>query len=240
MIVVDNFAGLVLSLFPGIGLLDRAFEEAGFCVVRGPDLLWGGAVERFHPPLGRFDGIIGGPPCQKHSTASAIRGTEAVDLIPEFMRVWDEAGRPWSVMENVTGALNHPAIPVDWHPARLRDWDCGGLTSRKRFFWTWPFMVLDPPPRPGDPSHSVMATTWKRGKSASQYVLDKGFLPGDLPIAEYGRLQGAEDIAQQLIDHHASKAFSVHCLGNGVPLAMGRYVASAARTYVDQQRERAA
>jgi site-specific DNA-cytosine methylase len=26
---------LVLSLFPGIGLLDRAFEEAGFCVVRG-------------------------------------------------------------------------------------------------------------------------------------------------------------------------------------------------------------
>ena len=27
---------LVLSLFPGIGLLDRAFEEHGFCVVRGP------------------------------------------------------------------------------------------------------------------------------------------------------------------------------------------------------------
>jgi hypothetical protein len=32
---------LVLSLFPGIGLLDMAFEEEGFCVVRGPDLLWG-------------------------------------------------------------------------------------------------------------------------------------------------------------------------------------------------------
>jgi len=28
---------LVLSLFPGIGLLDRAFEEEGFCIVRGPD-----------------------------------------------------------------------------------------------------------------------------------------------------------------------------------------------------------
>lgn len=35
---------LVLSLFPGIGLLDMAFEEEGFCVVRGPDLLWGGDV----------------------------------------------------------------------------------------------------------------------------------------------------------------------------------------------------
>jgi hypothetical protein len=42
---------LVLSLFPGIGLLDLAFEEEGFCVVRGPDLLWGGDV-RSLPPAG--------------------------------------------------------------------------------------------------------------------------------------------------------------------------------------------
>ena len=39
---------LVLSLFPGIGLMDRAFEEEGFCVVRGPDLLWGGNIKTFH------------------------------------------------------------------------------------------------------------------------------------------------------------------------------------------------
>lgn len=60
-------SGLVLSLFPGIGLLDMAFEEEGFCVVRGPDLLWGGDIRRFHPPSGRFDGVIGGPPCQRFS-----------------------------------------------------------------------------------------------------------------------------------------------------------------------------
>lgn len=41
-------SGLVLSLFPGIGLLDMAFEAEGFCVVRGPDLLWGGDIRRFH------------------------------------------------------------------------------------------------------------------------------------------------------------------------------------------------
>jgi DNA (cytosine-5)-methyltransferase 1 len=58
---------LVLSLFPGIGLLDRAFEEVGFCVVRGPDVLWGGDIHRFRPPAGRFDGVIGGPPCQAFS-----------------------------------------------------------------------------------------------------------------------------------------------------------------------------
>lgn len=57
-------ASLVLSLFPGIGLLDMAFCEEGFCVVRGPDLLWGGDIRKFHPPAGRFDGVIGGPPCQ--------------------------------------------------------------------------------------------------------------------------------------------------------------------------------
>ena len=41
---------LVLSLFPGIGLLDMAFEEEGFTVVRGPDSLWGGDIKRFHAP----------------------------------------------------------------------------------------------------------------------------------------------------------------------------------------------
>lgn len=51
---------LVLSLFPGIGLLDMAFEEHGFTVVRGPDILWGGDIHKFTPPSGKFDGIIGG------------------------------------------------------------------------------------------------------------------------------------------------------------------------------------
>src|SRR6185436_8832391 len=55
-----KMSGLVLSLFPGIGLLDMAFEEEGFCIVRGPDLLWGGDIRKFHPPAGRFDGVIGG------------------------------------------------------------------------------------------------------------------------------------------------------------------------------------
>lgn len=65
---------LVLSLFPGIGMLDMAFEEAGFCVVRGPDLLWGGDVRQFGPPAGKFDGVIGGPPCQFASSMSRLTG----------------------------------------------------------------------------------------------------------------------------------------------------------------------
>ncbi len=60
---------LVLSLFPGLGLLDMAFEQAGFCVVRGPDVLWGGDVRRFHPPAGRFEGVIGGRPVNRSAAS---------------------------------------------------------------------------------------------------------------------------------------------------------------------------
>jgi DNA (cytosine-5)-methyltransferase 1 len=101
---------LVLSLFPGIGLLDQAFEELGFCIVRGPDLLWGGDIKKFHPPPGKFDGVIGGPPCKAHSSLSYIvrarYGDAAVaeDLIPEYERCVGEAQPRWFLMENTPRA----------------------------------------------------------------------------------------------------------------------------------------
>lgn len=101
--------GLVLSLFPGVGLLDMAFEEEGYCVVRGPDMLWGGDIRRFHPPAGRFDGLIGGPPCQSFSSLAHLvraNGHEPKfgNLIPEFVRCVREAGPQWFLMENVRQA----------------------------------------------------------------------------------------------------------------------------------------
>lgn len=98
---------LVLSLFPGIGLLDRAFELEGFCVVRGPDLLWGGDIKTFHPPAGVFDGVIGGPPCKKFTGMANFAHRwkhQPEDLIPEYCRVVDEARPDWFVMENVPTA----------------------------------------------------------------------------------------------------------------------------------------
>lgn len=94
---------LVLSLFPGIGLLDLAFELEGFCVVRGPDVLWGGNVLDFHPPAGKFDGIIGGPPCQAFSQMRHLNphaGKKHGNLIPEFERCVFEAQPEWFLMEN--------------------------------------------------------------------------------------------------------------------------------------------
>jgi DNA (cytosine-5)-methyltransferase 1 len=100
---------LVLSLFPGIGLLDRAFEDEGFTIVRGPDLLWVGDIRSFHPPAGRFDGVIGGPPCQMFSRlANLIRAQGRTprygNLIPEYERVVAAAEPGWFLMENVPEA----------------------------------------------------------------------------------------------------------------------------------------
>jgi DNA (cytosine-5)-methyltransferase 1 len=102
-------ADLVLSLFPGIGLLDRAFEEEGFCVVRGPDVLWGGDIHDFHPPAGRFEGVIGGPPCQTFSSLANLVRAKGLEprfgnLIPEFERVVALAASAWFLMENVPAA----------------------------------------------------------------------------------------------------------------------------------------
>lgn len=101
--------GLVLSLFPGIGLLDMAFEADGFTVVRGPDCLWGGDIRAFHPPAGKFDGIIGGPPCQMFSSLAHLlkasgRKTRFGNMIPEYERCVDEAQPAWFLMENVRAA----------------------------------------------------------------------------------------------------------------------------------------
>lgn len=146
---------LVLSLFPGIGLLDMAFELEGFCVVRGPDVLWGGDIRRFHPPAGKFDGVIGGPPCQAFSRlAHMVRhnGYEPKfgNLIPEFERVVSEAQPTWFVMENVPDAPtaqplgyatwstllnNRQCFDEDGKPAtqnRVRRWTFGDRRTGKR------------------------------------------------------------------------------------------------------------
>ncbi len=97
---------LVLSLFPGIDFLGRAFETEGFCVVSGPDVVWGRDVRTFHPPAARFDGLIGGPPCQEFSPlANLVRAKgyqpKFGNLIPEFERCVREAAPAWFLMENV-------------------------------------------------------------------------------------------------------------------------------------------
>lgn len=254
---------LVLSLFPGIGLLDLAFEEEGFAVVRGPDLLWGGDIRKFSVPAGRFDGVIGGPPCQAFSRlvhiVKAKGQTPKPNLIPEYERIVGEARPEWFVMENVTAAPE-PVVP-GYHIASvvLNNRDLGAEQNRERRFsfgcnrggvrfGRWVAEESLHSPRSGRWSRAVVATSSKEGALAkSQTELRKGnkrrTLPGQQPrrtVEECARLQGLPDewIAR-LNASPLTTAGKYLVIGNGVPFPMGRAVARAVRKAMGYESEAA-
>lgn len=232
----ETGAPLVLSLFPGIGLLDMAFEEEGFCVVRGPDLLWGGDVRRFHPPAGRFDGVIGGPPCPSHSSmrhAVRAQGREtAPDLIPEYERCVAAAAPAWFVMEQVPDA---PVANVAGYVVRdtlVRDVWVGGVSNRlRRFsFGTRQGVVLPVEQRAlhtPEPELSIVARGPQRPREyqgkrkLSRYSPSKAAIPGALLT------QGLP--ATFFDDSPLTISGQWRAIGNGVPLPMGRAIARAVR-----------
>lgn len=137
---------MILSIFPGLGFLDRAFEAEGFCTVRGPDPIWGGDVREFHPPSGVFDGVIGGDPCQSHSALSNLvreKGLEPSfpDMTPEYERIIAEARPAWFLRENVPQAPDLKAPGYGVHSflldnaSLLGDDGLGQEQTRKRRFW---------------------------------------------------------------------------------------------------------
>lgn len=238
---------LVLSLFPGIGLLDTAFEEAGFCVVRGPDLLWGGDIRLFHPPSGRFDGVIGGPPCQRFSPLTNlvryVYGEEKVapDLIPEFERCVAEASPAWFLMENVPRAPV-PSVPGYKVDVQLvRDVWLGGNTSRLRRFSFGttdgrqlyvPTLALHCP----NPKPAVLASG---GRWVPVAIGGSGKVKGTKIWRNSGRPVANSSQAfflEAAIDQGLPEGFDlpgmtvkgkIKAIGNGVPMAMGRAVAQA-------------
>ncbi len=235
-------SGLVLSLFPGIGLLDMAFEEEGFCVVRGPDLLWGGDVREFHVPSGAFQGVIGGPPCQVHSgmgDLNPLAGRKHGDMIPEFERVVGEAQPDWFVMENVQGAPISavPGYVVD--AVHLDNRSLGEEQQRKRRFCFGS--------RDGRRiSHHVAAQLIG---VAENPVRELVVLAGHGPAAgqrvrgiegrtwqDGARLQGLSP--EWIARMEANTPFTVHgfkkVVGNGVPLPMGRAIAKAVKAALNR------
>lgn len=233
-------APLVLSLFPGIGLLDMAFESEGFCIVRGPDLLWGGDIRRFHPPAGKFDGVIGGPPCQAHSGfASLVRhnGSRlADDLIPEFSRCVGEARPDWFVMENVPAAPLPNAPSYGTQRVLLNNRWCGGAQNRLRSFV---FGVLGRPPsfavstealEPVDWCNTILASGGVKPGTEGRRGRRRGNEYGYCGPQELAHAKAAQGLPADFLNgapFTARGKFQV--IGNGVPLAMGRAVARAVR-----------
>ena len=243
---------LVLSLFPGIGLLDMAFEEEGFCVVRGPDLLWGGDIRRFHPPAGAFQGVIGGPPCQLFSQMRHIQplaGKKHGNLIPEFERVVAEAAPEWFVMENVRDAPLPVVAGYEVNAQLLKDVWVGGETMRvRRISFGTPSGVRlgveqialhTPEPEVaalaggGDRLVPVaLVRDGKGGHKPKQYG-NSG------PRTALGRSTSSEGLGMKLRQQGLPPDFlrdapftasgKSHAVGNGVPLPMGRAIAKAVK-----------
>jgi DNA (cytosine-5)-methyltransferase 1 len=234
---------LILSVFPGIDLLGMAFEEVWpeACIVRGPDLIFGGDIRRFHPPAGRFGGVIGGPPCQVFSRLRHVNpkcGAKTGNLIPEFERVVAEARPTWFLMENVPDA---PAPVVDGYDVAetlVRDVWVGGCTNRmRRFSYGGPgvfhvetLALCSPDPEPSayasGGGRAVPVALGGSGRVKSTRLNSIGYNDSN-GLARSLRVQGLPP------DFLAEAPFTVagkcKVVGNGVPMALGRAVARAVK-----------
>lgn len=206
---------LILSVFPGIDLLGMAFEREGFCVVRGPDLIFGGDIHTFHPPAGRFDGVIGGPPCKGESGLAHLNGRPGWTMRDEFYRVVREAEPRWWVCEAVRA---HPAPYVT--PLSPR-W-LGEKQSRLRYFHS--NLDLRPHVEFATFEHPEFKHAALAGHGPAEGKVTRGIAKYRWP--EHCVLQGLP------ADFHLpgfTRNARFEAVGNGVPLPMGRAIARAVR-----------
>ena len=206
---------LVLSLFPGAGLLDRGFEQAGFCVVRGPDTLLGQRIEDFHATSGHFTGVIGGPPCQDFSRARRSPPTgHGVRMLKEFARVVTEAAPLWWLMENVPQV---PDVHVSGYVVQRFNvfaWEFGLKQRRNRCFQFGSLdgvkLVLHRQPQSHRGPWAQTITTKHIHRNFSDLCELQG-LPRNFYLPGY------------------SRTAQIRAVANGVPVPMARAVAEAIR-----------
>ena len=240
---------LVLSLFPGIGLLDMAFELEGFCIVRGPDLLWGGCVKKFHPPAGKFAGVIGGPPCQRFSRLAAlvkhVYGEDklAENLIPEYERIVGLAQPDWFVMENVPKApepevhaysvtsqlVNNRHVPEEpdgfigpeQNRVRIISFGVPGSDGRKLHLDWATFENQD-----YTPAVCASGTVWEGGYQSATMKGRPTSKANAASFPEWCRLQG---LPEDFDIPPFKVADKIKAIGNGVPIPLGRAIARAVK-----------
>ena len=232
---------LILSVFPGIGMLDMAFEAEGFCVVRGPDLLWGGDIHRFHPSAGRFDGVIGGPPCQAFSTLNNISKTHKVNLIPEFERVVYEARPAWFLMENVRMAPLPNVKGYYVHCQLFNNRWTGSPQNRLRrlSFGSRERARLHLPTAPLESTEWKAAVTSAHGgKRRTHFNRSTGGKIQCYTVEQALEAQGlpADFFKRFHIRGCLTREAQLRVIANGVPLPMGRAIAQAVKRAIEKER----
>ena len=233
---------LVLSLFPGIDIFGMAFEREGFCVVRGPDIIYGQDVATWSAIPNRFDVVIGGPPCKMFSSVGRWKNPSQENLIPEFERIVAEAQPRVFVMENVREApLPHvDGYAIQWYVLNSHDYGANQNRIRRFTFGypninrlqPFPFVPEEPIPstdRERDPFPTVLAS---EGKFPTDCA-GRRKLGRRLTLAEVCELQGVPELAEAycFLPRGKSKRkiyrkeFEYELIGNGVEMRVGRVVA---------------
>lgn len=207
---------LILSVFPGADLLGRAFEAEGFCVVRGPDLVWGGDIRGFHPPRGVFWGIIGGSPCQDFSSLRRSPPTGyGVEMLDHWVRIVTEARPEWFILENVPRVPSISVFGYYLQRFNLAAKECGGSQARLRCFQFGNRVKAVPLVTPRSPASGTVS----RAALASE-----GTRKGRRSFADFCELQG---LPRDFDLPGLSIAAQYRAVGNGVPLQLGRVIARA-------------
>jgi DNA (cytosine-5)-methyltransferase 1 len=211
----SQFKSLVLSLFPGAGLLDRGFEQAGFCVVRGPDTLLGHSIEGFTAPAGHFSGVIGGPPCQDFSRARRRPPTgHGQRMLNEFARVVTQTQPDWWLMENVPGVPDIHVSDYVTQRFNLFAFEFGCRQRRNRSFQFG--------------SRDGLPLVLSRGTQSQFKKLSPAVLAHDgrRNFSDLCELQG---LPRGFTLPGLSRTAKYRAVGNGVPVPMAKAVAEAIR-----------
>jgi DNA (cytosine-5)-methyltransferase 1 len=230
-------AQLVLSLFPGADLFGLGFERAGFCVVRGPDLLWGQDVRSFTPARHRFDGLIGGPPCQNFSRANFRRDAAAgTELLDQFRRCVTEAAPLWFLMENVGGS---PSIAVPGYVTQriaLNAREVGMAQNRMRWFT---FGSGDGKPLAlarCDPGTGTAPATLQPGASPGRSparcaLASEAYRPDRRGWPDFCELQG---LPRTFTLPGLSRGAAYRLVGNGVPVPVAEMLARSVLAWMTE------
>lgn len=201
---------LLLSVFPSIDLFGKAFEQQGFCVVQAQDLIMSGDIRKFNPPSGRFDGLIGGSPCQDFCGLNRNPSSYSQEMLDEYCRVVDMAQPDWFLHENVQGV---PTFEIQGYKQQRFNLDLGWFSEFSRLrvftFGSKNGVLLNPmTSKKSSIKGTCITGDDKRSFAACCEIhgLDKDFNLPSLTLA-------------------AKK----QAIANGVPLQLGAYVASLIR-----------
>ena len=198
-------------------MLGRGFEQEGHCVVRGPDLIFGGDIRSFHAPAGRFDGVIGGSPCPDFSRARrAPPSGDGIAMLAEFRRVVTEAEPMWWLLENVPAC---PTIVLDGYSHQRIDLDARDVGLRQRRLRHFQFGCRD-----GAALVLPRAVTRAGMRGEATCVASEGSKVGRRSWAEFCELQG---LPADFDLPSFTRGARYRAVGNGVPPAMGAMLARA-------------